>query len=330
MLYNNIYNFADSFEEEDKMKRTIRIIAALALAFALAFTLVACGGGEAPASDAPADESAETAPTDEATDESSEPEAAESASGAADLQTVTPGKLTIATGDPAWAPWVLNDDPESGEGYEAAVAYKVAEKLGFPKEDVVWVRSDFDAAIQPGPKDFDFNLQQYSITPERKEVVDFSSSYYKEPLVIITKKDNPFAGATSLEELKGAVFGAASGDIAIQYTEEKINPDKEVQIFENLSDVFAALNNDQIDATIVGLLTGDYVINVEGEQVKDGVIIGSVEGSEDATEGLGLLLQKDSPLTPAVTEAVDALRADGTLDELKGSYLGDLEVPVLK
>ncbi|MDR1495330.1 MAG: ABC transporter substrate-binding protein [Clostridiales Family XIII bacterium] len=308
------------------MKNRIHLAAALALVFALVFIMSACGGDSAPSEDT----SAEGAVTEDTSGEETPAEDQVDAADGADLQTVTPGKLTIATGDPAWAPWVIDDDPASGEGYESAVAYKVAEYLGFAPEDVVWIRSDFDAAIQPGPKDFDFNLQQYSITEERREVVDFSSPYYKEPLVIITKKDNPFAEATSLAELKGAVFGAASGDIATQFTEEKIGPDKEVQLFENLSDVFASLNSGQIDATIVGLLTGDYVINVEGDQVEDGVILGSVEGSEDATGGLGLLLQKDSPLTLKVTEAVDALHADGTLDELKGNWLSSLDVPVLK
>jgi polar amino acid transport system substrate-binding protein len=309
------------------MKKKTMIIVALLLAFSLVFALSACSGN-----DAPAEDSADATQTEEPADDAAADVASEDGAGAISDEEpyITPGKLTVATGDPAWAPWVLNDDPASGEGYEAALVYKIAEKLGFAPEDVVWMRSDFDASIQPGPKDFDFNLQQYSITPERREVVDFSSPYYKEPLVIVMKSDNPFAKATSLEELKGALFGAASGDIAMQVTEDKINPDKEVQLFENLADVFAALNNGQIDATICGLLTGDYVINIEGEQVDGGVIVGSVDGSEDATEGLGLLLQKDSPLTPKVTEAVDALRADGTLDQLKGEWLSNLEFPVLK
>jgi len=248
----------------------------------------------------------------------------------ATLQTLTEGKLTVATGNPAWPPWVLDDAPESGEGYEAAVAYAVAEKLGFAKEDVVWVRSDFDEAIQPGPKNFDFNLQQYSITEERKEVVDFSSAYYKEPLVVIAKQDSKFAGAETIADLKDAVFGAAVGDIAIQYTTDAIAPAKEVQVFNNLSDVFSALNNGQIDAAVVSLLTGDYVINIDGEQVENGTIIGTLSGSENATGGLGFLLEKDSPLTASVTAAVDALQADGTLDKLASEWLSDFAIKELK
>jgi polar amino acid transport system substrate-binding protein len=293
------------------MKKTPAIlILLLAVVMALAFT--ACGG------------------SGKTTDDSAAPSDSPAAADAGALETLTPGKLTVATGNPAWAPWVLDDDPESGEGFEAAVAYAVAAELGFAKEDVVWVRTDFDEAIQPGPKDFDFNLQQYSVTAERKEVVDFSSPYYKEPLVVIAKQDNAFAGAASIADLKGALFGAASGDIAIQFTTDAIAPDQEVQIYNNLSDVFSALNSGQIDAALVSLLTGDYVINIEGEQVTDGTIIGKVAGSEDATEGLGLLLPKDSPLTAAVTKAVDTLRSNGTLDKLSAEWLSQYDIPDLK
>jgi polar amino acid transport system substrate-binding protein len=298
------------------------------LILAMLFTFSACGGGgDAAQTDegAGTEEAADAAQTDESAGDA----AAEAPADASASETVTPGKLTIATGEPAWEPWVLNDDPESGEGFESAVAYAVAEKLGYAKEDVVWVRTQFDEAINPGPKDFDFNLQQYSITEERKQVVDFSSPYYKEPLVVITKKDTPIASATSIAELKDAVFGAPAGDIAGQYITENIQPTDEVQIYNNLSDTFAALNTGQIDATVVGMLTGDYVINVEGEQVENGIVLGSLTGSENATEGLGLLLPKDSPLTASVTQAVDELAAAGTLDTLKEQWLSQYEIKEL-
>jgi polar amino acid transport system substrate-binding protein len=306
-----------------KIQKKRSAILVLLLAVVLVFAFAAC-------SKAPAGSSAAAGGSSASADSSASSADGPAVSDAAALETLTPGKLTIATGNPAWAPWVLNDDPESGEGFEAAVAYAVAGQLGFAKEDVVWVRTDFDAAVQPGPKDFDFNLQQYSVTAERKEIVDFSSPYYKEPLVVVAKQDNEFAGATSIADLKGALFGAASGDIAIQFTTDAIAPDQEVQIYNNLSDVFAALNSGQIDAALVGLLTGDYVINIEGEQVENGTIIGKVAGSEDATEGLGLLLPKDSPLTAAVTKAIDTLRSNGTLDELSSKWLSQYDIPELK
>jgi polar amino acid transport system substrate-binding protein len=291
------------------------------LVLAMLFVFSACGGEAAETGES----GGEAAQTDEGGGEEAAAPADESA-----LETLTPGKLTIATGEPAWEPWVLNDDPGSGEGFESAVAYAVAEKLGFAKEDVVWARTQFDEAINPGPKDFDFNLQQFSITAERKEVVDFSSPYYKEPLVVITKKDTPIASAKSIAELKDALFGAPAGDIAGEYITQNIQPAQEVQIYNNLSDVFAALNTGQIDATVVGMLTGDYVINVEGEQVEDGVVLGSLKGSENATEGLGLLLPKGSALTGPVTTAVDELTADGTLEALKSQWLSQYAIQELE
>jgi len=291
-----------------KRRKIIALTLAVLMVLATVLMLGACGNSNDEESAPPADKGDATS----------------------DIPTMTPGKLTIATGDPAWPPWVLDDDPESGQGYEAAVAYAIADKLGFAKEDVVWVRTEFDAAIQPGPKDFDFNLQQYSITEDRKKAVDFSSAYYKESLVVITKADSKFAGATSLADLKGAVFGAAAGDIAVQFTADSIGPDKECQIFDDLVAVFSALDSGQIDATITGLLTANYVVEIEGEQITDGVIVGQIEGSENLTGGLGLLLSKDNPLTPYVTSAIDELWADGTFDSLISEWLGDITYPLLR
>ena len=122
----------------------------------------------------------------------------------ADLATVTSGKLTIATGEPAYYPWVIDDKPESGEGFEGAVAYAVAKQLGFSNDEVVWVRTTFDGAVTPGEKNFDFNLQQFSITADRSKVVDFSSPYYTAPQAIVSYKGCKIAGNTSIAELKTA------------------------------------------------------------------------------------------------------------------------------
>jgi polar amino acid transport system substrate-binding protein len=288
-----------------KTNKKLSLILSVLLIIAMVFAMAACGG-----------------------EDKKDDDAAKSDDNA--LQTLTPGKLTIATGEPAWEPWVLNDDPASGEGFEAAVAYAVAEELGFAKEDVVWVRTQFDEAISPGPKDFDFNLQQYDITAERLQVVDFSSSYYQAPLVVITKKDSKFANAKTFADLKDAIFAVPAGDVAGQFLSEKVQPAKEAQVLNNLSDVFTQLNNGQIDATVVGLLTGDYVINIEAEQVENGTIVGSLAGSDTFTDGLGLLLPKDSPLTSAVTAAVDKLRDSGKLEELKSKWLSDYNIAEIK
>ena len=246
------------------------------------------------------------------------------------LELFTDGKLTVATDEPAWAPWVLDNTPESGEGFESALVYAIADNLGFAKDDVVWVRSPFDASISPGAKDYDFNLQQFSITDERKEVVDLSAPYFKEPRAIITMKDGKYAATTSISEFKDALFGAASGDVANQITQDFIKPNKDVQVFTNLVDVLAALKTGQIDATVVGITTASYIIYDE-QLNENGVINGIIPGSADVSAGFGLLLPKGSPNTPILSKVIEELDANGTLKELSDKWLGDYNsVPELK
>ena len=210
-------------------------------------------------------------------------------------QTVTPGKLTIATGDPAYEPWVMNDKPESGKGYEAAVAYAVAEKMGFKKSDVVWTRTTFDSAIAPGAKDWDMNIQQFGITPERKKAVDFSASYYNDSQAIIVKKDGKYAKAKSLTDLKDVDEG-------------------------NGAAVAQALDAGQIDALVTS--TVECVYMVQAEQVKDAMVVGRIADSTDPN-GMGIVLPKDSKLTSAASKAVDELDSDGTLQELQDKWLAE-------
>jgi len=232
---------------------------------------------------------------------------------------VTDGKLTIATGEPAYYPYVIDDAPESGEGFEAAVAYAVAEELGFAAEDVVWVRTGFDEAIAPGPKDFDFNLQQYSITAERAEQVDFSSAYYAAGQAVITIEGSAAASATSISDLQGLLIGAATGTTSLAAVEQIIQPTAGAQVFNNNDDAKLALESGQVDAIVVDLPTAFYITGVE---LDGGLIVGSLPAIDGQTDEWGLLLAKDSPLTDAVTAAVDALRADGTLDALVAEWLG--------
>ncbi|MEY4367930.1 MAG: hypothetical protein RLZ28_1345 [Actinomycetota bacterium] len=246
---------------------------------------------------------------------------------ATELQTLTAGKLTIGTGNPAYEPWVVGDAPESGEGYEAAVAYAVAEKLGFAKSDVVWVRTTFDEAIAPGAKNFDFNLQQYSITDERKANVDFSSPYYSTTQTVITVKGSKADGVTTVEGLKDLVIGAATGTTSFTAIEEVIKPNNAAQAFNSNDDAKAALQSGQIDALVVDLPTALYLTAVE---LDGGKIVGQLDGSA-AGDQFGLVLDKDSALTAAVSAAVDALEADGTLAALQAEWLADYAgAPVLK
>jgi polar amino acid transport system substrate-binding protein len=243
------------------------------------------------------------------------------------LATITAGKLTIGTGLPAYEPWVVGDKPESGEGFEAAVAYAVAEQLGFAAEDVVWVRTTFDEAIAPGAKNFDFNLQQYSITDERKAAVDFSSPYYETTQTVITAAGSKAASATSVADLKGLLIGAATGTTSFAAIESVIKPTAGAKAFNSNDDAKAALAAGQIDALVVDLPTALYLTAVE---IEGGKIVGQLAGAA-AGDQFGLVLDKGSKLTAAVTAAVDALRESGKLQELADKWLaGYAGAPVLK
>ena len=241
---------------------------------------------------------------------------------------VTEGKLTIATGEPAFEPWVVGDAPESGEGFEAAVAYAVADKLGFAAEDVVWVRTGFDEVIAPGPKTFDFNIQQFSITADRAEVVDFSSPYYETAQVVVTVKTSAAASATTLADLAGLRIGAAVGTTSFDAVEEQIAPVDGAQVFDSNEDAVLALQSGTIDALVVDLPTAFYLTAVK---LDGGSIVGQLpRGDGKSGDDFGLLLPKDSPLTEAVTAAVDELREDGTLDALAEEWLNNAgNVPLL-
>ena len=242
------------------------------------------------------------------------------------LKTVTPGKLTIATGEPAYSPWVENNDPASGKGFEAAVAYAVAGKLGFANADVVWVRSTFDAAVAPGAKDWDFNLQQFSITEERRNAVDFSSPYYTTAQAVVTLKGSPVSGATTVAELKSALLGAQTGTTSHRMLTETVAPTNAPSVFNNSQDTVQALKGGQVDAIVVDLPTALYLVAAE---LDGGVVVGQFADTSGGDQ-FGLVLPKGSPLTAAVTGAVDALRTDGTLDSLTKTWLSEtVNVPVL-
>ena len=243
----------------------------------------------------------------------------------ADLATVESGMLTIATGEPAYYPWVLDDAPESGEGFEAAVAYAVATQLGFSKDEVKWVRTTFDGAVTPGEKNFDFNLQQFSITEERKAAVDFSSPYYTAPQAIVSFKGSKIDGKSSIADLKDAKLGAAVGTTSLDAISNQIGSTP--QVFNDNAAGVSALKNKQIDGLVVDLPTAFYLSGVE---VPNGLIVGQLPSS-GAGDQFGLLLTKGSKLTSCVTGAVDAITTDGTLAAITDKWLAtDAGAPVLK
>jgi polar amino acid transport system substrate-binding protein len=233
----------------------------------------------------------------------------------ADLVTVADGTLTIATGEPAYYPWIIDDKPESGEGFEGAVAYAVAKQLGFTNEEVTWVRTTFDSAVTPGEKNFDFNLQQFSITADRQKAVDFSSPYYTAPQAIVSFKGSKIDGKSAIADLKSAKLGAAVGTTSLDAVESQIGSKPEV--FNDNAAGVAALKNKQIDGLVVDLPTAFYLSGVE---VPNGIIVGQLP-STGAGDQFGLVLSKASKLTSCVSKAVDAITADGTLAAITDQWL---------
>lgn len=243
----------------------------------------------------------------------------------ADLVTVADGVLTIATGEPAYYPWVIDDAPESGEGFEAAVAYAVATQLGFSKDEVKWVRTTFDSAVTPGEKNFDFNLQQFSITEERKAAVDFSSPYYTAPQAIVSFKGSKIDGKSSIADLKDAKLGAAVGTTSLDAIENQLG--LKASVFNDNAAGVSALKNKQIDGLVVDLPTAFYLSGVE---VENGIIVGQLAPSGSGDQ-FGLLLTKGSGLTSCLSGAVDAITADGTLASITDTWLAaNTGSPVLK
>ena len=243
----------------------------------------------------------------------------------ADLATVAAGKLTIATGEPAYYPWIIDDKPETGNGFEGAVAYAVAKQLGFTNDEVVWVRTTFDSAVTPGAKTFDFNLQQFSITPERANAVDFSSPYYTAPQAIVSYKGSKIDGKTTLAELKDAKLGAAVCTTSLDAISNQIGG--KPQVFNDNAAGVSALKNKQIDGLVVDLPTAFYLSGVE---VPNGIIVGQLP-STGSGDQFGLLLAKGSKLTSCVSAAVDAITKDGTLAAITDKWLAtDAGAPVLK
>lgn len=240
------------------------------------------------------------------------------ASAEPDAGYVTPGKLTIATGDIAYYPYVIDDDPASGEGFEAAIAYAIADKLGFEAEDVEWVRTSFEAAIAPGPKNFDFNIQQYTITDERKQAVDFSSPYYSASQAIVAVTGGAADGVDSIDGLKDLVIGAMAGSTSAQTLDEVVQPTTAPQLFGSNEDVVAALNAGQIDAFVIDLPTA-YLATAM--YIEDSFIVGELPAGGIPDEW-GVVLSKDSPLTDQVSAAIDELREDGTLAAITDEWLG--------
>jgi polar amino acid transport system substrate-binding protein len=238
----------------------------------------------------------------------------------ASLKTKVAGKLTVGTDEPAYEPWFSDNKPENGEGFESAVAYAVAEKLGYTRDEVVWTRVTFNNAIAPGPKPYDIDINQFSVTEERRKAVDFTGPYYLVRQAVIALNGSKIAGAKSLADLKAAKLGAQVGTTSYDAIVKLIAPTAKPAVYNSNDDGKKALQNKQIDGLVVDLPTAFYMTAAEIEGSK---IVGQLP-QLGVPEQFGIVLDKGSPLTGCVTQAVDRLRADGKLTELEQKWLAQV------
>jgi polar amino acid transport system substrate-binding protein len=298
-----------------------------------ALLLAACGSDDSSSdsTDAPAATEAAGDTTGETTADTTGDTTAETAGEAAGgdcSATIEDGVLTIATGEPAFFPWVIDDMPESGEGFEAAVAYAVAAEMGYEGDAVVWVRTTFDEAIQPGAKSFDLNLQQYSITPERAENIDFSLPYFTSNQAIVALDGSPAEGATTVADLKDVKFGAQAGTTSLDFINDVIQPNQDVFVYDDNVGAKAALEANQIDAAVFDLPTALFVSAVE---IEGSSVVGQFPAEAGGTtDQFGIVLEKDNPLTGCVDAAITAITESGELDAITTEWLSEnADVPVI-
>jgi polar amino acid transport system substrate-binding protein len=298
--------------------RRLLLLLALALIASLA-VLAGCGG-------------------DDEDDEGAAPETTAASCEKDQLQLVNEGQLTIGTDNPAFPPWFEGgtpegsqweiNDPSTGEGFESAVAYAVADKLGFADDEVEWVVVPFNNSFRPGQKNFDFDINQISVTAERDRAVDFSDSYYDVNQALVARNDSPIANAKSLEELEDAQLGAQVGTTSLAYIQENIQPSKEPRVYDDSNAVVAGINAGQIDGIVVDLPTAFFLVG--SEEVRDGKVVGQFP-SVGGQEHFGMLFEEGNPLRDCVNQALADLKEDGTLAELQQEWLAEkTSAPVLE
>jgi polar amino acid transport system substrate-binding protein len=243
-------------------------------------------------------------------------------------KTLTDGTLTIATDSPAYEPWFKDNDPSNGKGFESAVAYAVADQLGFDRSAVKWVKQPFNTSFAPGPKHFDFDINQISITPARAEAVTFSDGYYTAAQALVALEGSPVSKVTSLADLKKYKLGAQTGTTSLTALREDVQPNSEPIVFQNTNDAKQALLNHQVDAIAADLPTAFYITAV---QIPHSTIVGQFQQQTGAPEQFGMLFQKGNTLVDCVNAALANLKSDGTLDAIEKKWLSDtVDVPVLQ
>jgi polar amino acid transport system substrate-binding protein len=244
------------------------------------------------------------------------------------IPTLTKGTLTVATDSPAYDPWFSNNTPSNGKGFESAVAYAIGQKLGFAPANVKWVKEAFNNSYAPGPKTFDFDVNQISITPERATAVDFSTSYYSTTQALIVMKSNAAAHDTSLSQLKKLHLGAQTATTSLTAIRNDVQPTQTPAVFGTNDAAVQALKNGQVDGIVVDLWTALYL---QSSEIPNSVIVGQFKASGSGDQ-FGALLQKGNPLTQCVNNALAAMKADGTLKQITDKWVSpdQNKVPYLK
>jgi polar amino acid transport system substrate-binding protein len=241
------------------------------------------------------------------------------------LNLQTAGQLTIATDSPAYDPWFSKNTPSNGQGYESAVAYAIATQLGFTKDQVKWVVEPFDSSYAPGPKKFDFDINEISVTADREKVVSFSKSYFDVNQALVALKSNPIANAHGPSDLANYQYGDQVGTTGLAYIQSQIKPTKTPRVYNTLDDAVSALKTKQIDAIVIDTPTAQYMAS---QQVPNGTVVGQFPSTG---EHIGLLFAKDNPLVACVNQAIDKLSSAGTIKSLQTQYLSDyLSIPVIQ
>ena len=228
-----------------------------------------------------------------------------------------PGRLTVATDSPAYPPWFISNKPSNGKGYESAVAYAIAQQLGFTNDQVKWVVEPFNSSYAPGPKKFDFDINEVSVTPQRAQAVTFSDSYYDVTQALVAMKTSKLVSAHSPTDLPNYTYGAQVGTTSLAYIQQYIKPAKQPAVFDTTNDAKSALQNGRIDALVLDLPTAAFV---SADEIKGSVLVGQFPS---VGEHYGLLLEKDNPLVSCLNQAISTLKGNGTLQGLQQQYLAD-------
>ncbi|WP_193607612.1 ABC transporter substrate-binding protein [Nocardioides lijunqiniae] len=245
-----------------------------------------------------------------------------------DLPLTQEGTLTVGTDSPAFSPWFVDEDPTSGEGFESAVAYAVADELGFTPEEVTWVTVPFNTSFAPGEKNFDFDINQISITDERKQVVDFSDGYYSASQAVVALDGSPVSEVTTVAELADYNLGAQTATTSLKAIRDVVKPDQKPAVFEDTVAAKNALLNGQTDAILADLPTAFYISAAE---IPGSKLVGQFQPETGDQEEFGMLFEKGSDLVPCVNEALATLTEDGTLAEIEQKWLSDVvDVPELQ